>query len=64
MWLRSRGLQSRYRWLLEADEEMIKYLMSVEGEGILVLPGGLPMLDGERLTGLIDELKCPVMVVR
>jgi len=64
MWLRSRGLQSRYRWLLEADEEMIKYLMSVEGECILVLPGGLPMLDGERLTGLIDELKCPVMVVR
>jgi len=64
MWLRSRGLQSRYRWLLEGDEAMVKRLMNVEGECMLVLPGELPMLEGKRLTGLIDELKCPVMVVR
>jgi nucleotide-binding universal stress UspA family protein len=64
MWLRSRGLQSRYRWLLEADEEMIKNLMNVEKECILVLPGELPLLEGDRLTALLDDLKCPVMVVR
>jgi len=28
------------------------------------LPAGLPMLEGKRLTGLLDELRCPVMVVR
>jgi nucleotide-binding universal stress UspA family protein len=64
MWLRSRGLQSRYRWLLEADEEMIKNIMQMEKECILVLPGELPLLEGERLTALLDDLKCPVMVVR
>jgi nucleotide-binding universal stress UspA family protein len=64
MWLRSRGLQSRYRWLLEGDEAMIKRLMSVEGQCVLVLPRELPMLEGKRLTSLLDELRCPVMVVR
>jgi len=64
LWLRSRGLQARYRWLFEADEGMIKTLMNLESECVLVLPGELHMLEGERLTGLIDELKCPVMVVR
>jgi nucleotide-binding universal stress UspA family protein len=64
MWLRSRGLQSRYRWLLEGDEAMIKHLMSVEGQCVLVLPRELPMLEGKRLTSLLDELRCPVMVVR
>jgi nucleotide-binding universal stress UspA family protein len=64
LWLKSRGLQSHYRWLLEADESMIKRLMSMESGCVLVLPGELPILEGKRLTGLIDDLKCPVMVVR
>jgi nucleotide-binding universal stress UspA family protein len=64
LWLRSRGMQARYRWLLEADEGMIKELMRVEEGCVLVLPGELSILEGERLTGLIDDLRCPVMVVR
>jgi nucleotide-binding universal stress UspA family protein len=61
MWLRSRGLQARYRWLFEADEEMVKKLMSVEGECTLVLPA--TMLAKEDLVHLLHGLKCPVMVV-
>jgi nucleotide-binding universal stress UspA family protein len=64
LWLKARGMQARYRWMLEADEVKLKYLLRVEGECILVLPGGLAILQGERLTMLLNELKCPVMIVR
>jgi nucleotide-binding universal stress UspA family protein len=64
IWLRSRELQADFRWLLEADEGRIKGLISMEGGCVLVLPGELAILEGKRLTGLIDDLKCPVMVVR
>jgi nucleotide-binding universal stress UspA family protein len=61
MWLRSRDLQARYRWLFEVDEEIVNKLMSVEGECTLVLPAS--MLAAEDLVNLLHGLKCPVMVV-
>ena len=61
MWLRSRDLQARYRWLFEVDEEKVKKLMSVEGECTLVLPAS--MLAAESLVNLLHSLNCPVMVV-
>jgi hypothetical protein len=61
IWLRSRDLQARYRWLFEVDEEKVKKLMSVEGECTLVLP--VSMLEAEDLVNLLHGLKCPVMVV-
>jgi len=61
LWLRSRDLQARYRWLFEIDEENIKQLMQTEGECMLILPGS--MLTGESLVNLLREIRCPVMVV-
>jgi nucleotide-binding universal stress UspA family protein len=61
IWLRSRDLQARYRWLFEVDEEMVKKLMSVEGECTLVLPAS--MLAAEDLVNLLHGLNCPVIVV-
>jgi nucleotide-binding universal stress UspA family protein len=61
LWLRSRDLQARYRWLFDVDKEKVKQLMEAEGECMLVLPGS--MLAGESLVTLLHGLKCPVMVV-
>jgi nucleotide-binding universal stress UspA family protein len=61
LWLRSRDLQARYRWLFTADEEKVKQLMYVEGECTLVLPAST--LAEESLVRLLHGLKCPVMVV-
>jgi nucleotide-binding universal stress UspA family protein len=61
MWLRSRGLQARYRWLFRVDVEMVKKLMQTEGQCVLVLPSS--MMEGKNLITLLHGLKCPVMVV-
>lgn len=61
MWLRSRDMQSRYRWLFDVNNETVKQLMEAEGECMLVLPGS--MLAEESLVTLLHGLKCPVMVV-
>jgi nucleotide-binding universal stress UspA family protein len=61
VWLRSRELQARYRWLLKIDEEGVKALMAREGQCTLVIPGS--MLEREKLVRLLHELRCPAMVV-
>jgi nucleotide-binding universal stress UspA family protein len=61
LWLHSRDLQARYRWLFEVDEEKVQKLMAAEGECMLILPGS--MLATESLVKLLHRLKCPVMVV-
>lgn len=61
LWLRSRDLQARYRWLFEVDEDKVKQVMQAEGECMLVLPGS--MLAEESLVKLLHGLRCPVMVV-
>ena len=64
LWLRSQHLQARYRWMMEEDERLIAELVRSEGGCMLVLPGEIPMLHGERLKAVVDRLHCPVMVVR
>jgi nucleotide-binding universal stress UspA family protein len=61
VWLRSRDLQARYRWLLKIDEEKVKVLMSKEGQCTLVIPGS--MLEREKLVKLLHDLRCPAMIV-
>lgn len=61
LWLRSRDLQARYRWLFKIDEASVQALMTAEGQCTLVLPGS--MLGAESLVKLLHGLKCPVMVV-
>jgi nucleotide-binding universal stress UspA family protein len=61
VWLRSRDLQARYRWLLKADVEKVKKLISIEGQCTLVIPGS--MLAREKLVKLLHGLRCPAMVV-
>jgi nucleotide-binding universal stress UspA family protein len=61
LWLRSRDLQARYRWLFEIDKECVQKLMAAEGECMLVLPGS--MMEEENLVSLLHGLRCPVMVV-
>lgn len=64
LWLHARGLQARYRWMMEEDDRLIAELVRSEGGCMLVLPGEMPMLQGEKLRAVVDRLRCPVMVVR
>jgi nucleotide-binding universal stress UspA family protein len=61
MWLRSRDLKARYRWLFVVDVETVKMLMQTEGQCVLVLPSS--MMEDKSLITLLHGLKCPVMVV-
>jgi nucleotide-binding universal stress UspA family protein len=64
LWLHSQHLQARYRWMMEEDDRLIAELVRSEGGCMLVLPGEIPMLQGEHLRAVVDRLQCPVMVVR
>ena len=63
-WLGERGLKARYHWLSEVDVPRLCHVVQVEGGGVLVLHGDTPLLQGEVLVALLNEVKCPVLLVR
>lgn len=61
--LSDRGLRASYRWLQTAEPS--KLAAAVEAAGcLLVLPEGTKWLSGEPLIEFLDQLHCPVYIVR
>lgn len=54
----------RYQDLAEASQEELIKAARQANCSLLVLGGEVPMLQGEALQQLLDELNCPVMLVR
>lgn len=63
-WLRERGLQAGFRWLLGPPGARLTEIVRGEQCGLLVLPGEIEDLPGEALADLLDTVSCPVLVVR
>jgi nucleotide-binding universal stress UspA family protein len=62
--LRQRDLQARYRRLSGADLGKLTRLLQAEGCGMLVLPAQSSRLQNEMFLSLLDEIQCPVLMVR
>ncbi|MEZ4711786.1 MAG: universal stress protein [Caldilineaceae bacterium] len=63
-WLHQRGQLARYRWLARAQMGRLLNLVFAEQGGALLLPtGDLSTRDAALLT-LLDDLQCPVLLVR
>jgi nucleotide-binding universal stress UspA family protein len=60
--LREQGLTARYRRLLDADRATLTLQVRSEGCGVLILSGTL--LSHEAIQTLLDEVDCPVMLIR
>lgn len=63
-WLRERELKAHYRWLSEADVPRLCRVARAEGGGVLIVHGETPLLQGEALVALLNEIECPVLLVR
>lgn len=63
-WLQERGLEARYRWLVGVDVTRLTELVESEGCGVLVIPSQGSRLHNEMFLTLLDEVKCPVLLVR
>lgn len=61
-WLRGRGLMARYRRLVDAGVATLTHEVRAEESGVLVLSGTI--LAQELLQRLLDEVECPVLLVR
>jgi len=61
-WLRGRELMVRYRRLIGAGVATLTHEVQTEGSGVLVLSGTI--LPPEALQALLDEVDCPVLLVR
>ena len=60
--LREQGLTARYRQLLDPDRATLTHQVRTQGCGVLVLSGTL--LSQEAIQTLLDEVDCPVMLIR
>jgi nucleotide-binding universal stress UspA family protein len=63
-WLREHGLQARYRWLVDGRPAALYELIKAEGCGVLILPARCDLLPDEELTGLVNALGCPMLLVQ
>ncbi|MCS7222474.1 MAG: universal stress protein [Anaerolineae bacterium] len=63
-WLRARGLSARYRWQPGVTLSQLAQVIRAEGEGIVVLPRESPLWPDEVLAALLNEIECPVLLVR
>jgi nucleotide-binding universal stress UspA family protein len=63
-WLWERRLEARYRWLIGADVRHLPRIVDAEGCGMLVLPGQRSRVQSEGLLVWLDEVTCPVLLVR
>jgi hypothetical protein len=62
-WLRARGLEGHYRWLVGIDRARLARLVRSEGFGALVLPAQGRELSGEALERFLEETEIPVLIV-
>lgn len=63
-WLEKRGFEARFHRLNEADAMTLVHEVRTQRGGVLMLPGGSPLLKSETLIELINEAKCPVLLVQ
>jgi hypothetical protein len=63
-WLREMGLEAHYRWLVGVDVQQIDRLVQEEGCGVLILPSQSSRLRNEMFLTMLDEVECPVLLVR
>jgi len=61
-WLRGRGLAVRFRQLTGVDAATLIQKVRTERSGVLVL--SVAILPLEPLQALLDEVACPVLLVR
>lgn len=61
-WLRGHELVVRHRWLINAGVATLVHEVRAEGSGVLVLSAAT--LPPEALQTLLDEVDCPVLLVR
>jgi len=63
-WLGDRGMAVRYRWLSKADAPKLCQMVQQEASGLLVFHRDTPSLQGEELITLLNEIRCPVLLVQ
>ncbi len=63
-WLKDRVAHAEYRFLPIDGEESVLEVLKQERCGLVVLGGETHSLQGPRLNAMLDELDCPVMLVR
>jgi hypothetical protein len=57
-------MEARYRWLVGGDVRRLADLVKTEGCGVLVFPSQGSRLHNEMFLMLLDEVECPVLLVR
>jgi nucleotide-binding universal stress UspA family protein len=62
-WLEEHGLEAGYRWMVDGDLHKLARLVETERCGMLVLPAH-SRLHNEMFLRLLDEIECPVLMVR
>lgn len=63
-WLKERVPHANYRYLPSGNGEALVRALKENDNGLIVLGGDSPLLQGGTLQRLLDELDCPVMLVR
>jgi nucleotide-binding universal stress UspA family protein len=62
-WLRKRGMEARYRWLVGIDVTRLAEMVEREGCGMLVIPSQSSRLHNEMFLTLLDKARCPLLLV-
>jgi nucleotide-binding universal stress UspA family protein len=62
-WVRQHNLHSHYRWLISEDLTGLDSLIQEESCGFLVLPAEVDALQGDKLKPILDQVRCPVLLV-
>jgi len=63
-WLQARGIPARFRQLTEATVSRLARALKTEGCGTLILPAEIALLRDEALSTLVEELDCPMLLIR
>lgn len=63
-WLRARGLFARYQWQPGITPPQLAQAIRAEGGGIVVLPRENLLWPDDVLATLLNEIECPVLLVR
>jgi len=63
-WVGQQNLHVHYRWLVGMKVSRLLELIRSEQCGALVIPAELEEWDGEELNELVDQMECPVLLVR
>jgi nucleotide-binding universal stress UspA family protein len=63
-WLHKEGLKARFHWMAEDDVQRLIALIQEEESGVLVLPGQLAWVQDEAFLTLLEQIECPVLLVR